>query len=384
MNLVYLTNNSNIDIHNWSGLESNITNSLIAQDAQLDIIGSSQKDYPGLFAAGCIKKLWYYTRKQRYYIDRTIAYAQAYAGKIHKVSTHYDAIFTLSTINIAYLETSKPIILYTDATFASVLNYYKEFTNLSPESIRMGHFLEQRAIDNASLIFYASEWAAQSAIDVYDAAPEKIRIIPFGANLNTEKTLQDIHSFWNSKSKTICKLLFIGVDWHRKGGATALKVAAILNERGLPTELHVAGLDQIPEEDLPDFVYDHGFISKSTEEGQQQLEQLYAGAHFFILPSIAECFGVVFSEANSFGVPAIAKNTGGVSTAIRNNHNGFCFDLDAGPEVYADYIYGLFTAPDQLLELSLSSFKEYESRLNWRVSGKKMMDAIRELSNFQT
>ncbi len=66
----------------------------------------------------------------------------------------------------------------------------------------------------------------------------------------------------DSKSRDICKLLFIGVDWERKGGDVALKVVELLNNMGVQTELHIVGCD--PEGSMPTFVVRHGFIPKKT------------------------------------------------------------------------------------------------------------------------
>jgi hypothetical protein len=58
-------------------------------------------------------------------------------------------------------------------------------------------------------------------------------VIPWGANFECNRTLDDIHTTIKAKSKRPCKLLFIGVDWVRKGGDIALRVVKELNENGL-------------------------------------------------------------------------------------------------------------------------------------------------------
>ena len=39
----------------------------------------------------------------------------------------------------------------------------------------------------------------------------------------------------------VCKLLFIGSDWYRKGGDIAVEIAGSLNAMGLKTELTMLG-----------------------------------------------------------------------------------------------------------------------------------------------
>ena len=53
-----------------------------------------------------------------------------------------------------------------------------------------------------------------------------------------------------------------------------------------------------------------------------ELYRLCREASFFIMPANAECVGMSFIEAASFGLPAIGKNTGGVPEAVLHNHSG--------------------------------------------------------------
>jgi glycosyltransferase involved in cell wall biosynthesis len=170
--------------------------------------------------------------------------------------------------------------------------------------------------------------------------------------------------------------LFLGVDWFRKGGDVALKVAEELNKLGLNTELTVVGCQPIVEGSLPSFVKPLGFISKSTNEGKERINQLLAESHFLILPSRAECYGVVFCEANSLGVPCISRKVGGIPTIIKPNVNGNLFDLNTEITEYCEYISRLFSNYSDYKNLALSSFNEYQSRLNWSVAGKTVQELL--------
>jgi glycosyltransferase involved in cell wall biosynthesis len=169
------------------------------------------------------------------------------------------------------------------------------------------------------------------------------------------------------------------VDWQRKGGPKALEIAEKLNNAGLRTELHIAGLRKPPVNPLPDFVVDHGFISKSTAEGKARLEQLIAGSHFLVLLSKAEAYGLVLCEANSFGVPDIVSNVGGIPTIVRDGVNGKLFPLQTPAADHALYIANLFSDYDRYEELALSSFEEFEQRLNWNVAARRLMQMLSEL-----
>ena len=166
------------------------------------------------------------------------------------------------------------------------------------------------------------------------------------------------------------------MDWFRKGGDLAVKVAAELNQRGIRTELHMVGCN--PPGELPRFVKRHGFVSKASAAGQQQLEDLFSQAHFFILPTRADCSPVVFPEACSFGLPVLTTRVGGIPTSIRNGKNGQAFVLDDGPEAYCDYIEKRMLSKQEYEQLALSSFREYSERLNWTSAGRQVSALIQE------
>jgi glycosyltransferase involved in cell wall biosynthesis len=97
------------------------------------------------------------------------------------------------------------------------------------------------------------------------------------------------------------------------------------------------------------------------------------------MPSRAESFGHVFCEASSFGVPSLATNVGGIPTAVRNDANGRTFSKEAGFEEYCAYISDLFSNYSRYKNLALSSFKEYEARLNWSVAGQTVKELLMDL-----
>jgi glycosyltransferase involved in cell wall biosynthesis len=199
-------------------------------------------------------------------------------------------------------------------------------------------------------------------------------VVPFGANLDCNRTSGDIRALVGARSRTTCRLLFVGVDWRRKGGDVAVDIVRRLNERGVPAEIHVAGCT--PPEELPDFVRVHGFISKTSGEGRRRLDDLFSAAHFLILPTRADCTPVVFPEACSFGLPVLTTDVGGIRTVIRNGRNGYALTSDAPPDAYCEVIERLWSSRGDYEQLALSAFAEYSERLNWDVAGRRVSELI--------
>ena len=114
------------------------------------------------------------------------------------------------------------------------------------------------------------------------------------------------------------------------------------------------------DKELPEYVIDHGFISKQDPSGVKKLNVLYASSHFLFVPSLAEAYGLVFCEASAFGLPSISHVTGGLTTIIKNDINGKLFEIGTPAIVFADYINKMFEQYDKYVELSKSSYSRFE------------------------
>lgn len=374
MKIAYVTPYDPLNVESWSGSGYHILMALRNSGFHTEAIRNLKDSYRHLTRA---KKFVYEKILSKNYLrDRHAPTLRSYASQIETALAplQCDVVFSPGTVPLAYLHTDKPMVFWTDATFAGMVDFYPSFSNLCRETLRNGNDMEQNALSRCRLAIYSSEWAANSAIENYDVDPKKVRVVPFGANVECTRDMPDIRRILAEKNMDICRLLFVGVDWHRKGGDMALEVAKRLNRKGLQTELHVVGCQ--PPTPTPEFVKLHGFLSKRTEAGRKKLDCLFGDAHFLIVPSRAECAAVVFAEASSFGLPSLSTDIGGIPTVIRDGRNGKTFPLTADPEDYCDYIVQILSRRENYEDLSLSSFKEYSERLNWSAAGKKVHELI--------
>jgi glycosyltransferase involved in cell wall biosynthesis len=365
MKIAYVTHVDSDDINAWSGLFFNIKKAL--RDRGHEIIPIVVAERFTFFLR--LKKIFFkHILRKNYLRDRSPFRLRAFAKQIdEQIKTNdCDIIFAPGSLYFAYLPVGKPVTFWTDASFAGMINYYPHFTNLCAESLRDGHKAEELSLARSALAIYSSTWAARGAIDAYKLNSARVKVVPFGANIDCARTEKDIRQFVKDRSFGVCRLLFVGVDWLRKGGATALEVAIELNKRGYRTELHVVGCS-VPHK-VPDFVVQHGFLSKASPSDLNKIDKLFSTSNFFILPSLAECYGVVFAEASSYGLPSLATDTGGISSVIKNNVNGFLFSIDAKASVYCDCILEN-SDRNKYEKLVVSSFEQYHNELNWAVAG---------------
>ncbi|WP_242023780.1 glycosyltransferase [Trichocoleus sp. FACHB-6] len=356
---------------------------LAKQCESLEYIGPLKENYSPIYKyIFKTKNRWHkHFTKQVYQPWAEKIVNQSYASQIYQklldINPH---IVLCPDINLAsYLECKQPVIVWTDSSYAGLMNFYPDQTNLCKDTLEQLIAMDKLTYDKCSYAIFSSDWAAQKVIDIYQVDPSKVKVIPSGANVECNRTLEDIKEIVDARPSNQCKLLFLGVDWYRKGGDIALEVASELQKTGLNVELTIVGCQPFQNDSYPYFVVNPGFINKSTEEGLNKINKLIAESHFIIVPSRAEAYGNVFCEANSFGVPCISTNVGGIPTIIKDTLNGKVFSLNASISDYCNYIYNIFLTYSEYKKLALSSFNEYQNRLNWTVATQTAKELFMDL-----
>jgi glycosyltransferase involved in cell wall biosynthesis len=380
MRIAYITTYDAKSIGGGPGMGYHIAKSLEAQSIWIECVGPlTEKDSLLVKAKRCL-----YGRLlgKRYLPDREPIVLRNYARQVaEKLSSlDVDLVFSPGTIPIAYLRCEHPIVFWTDATFGGMIDFYPGFSGLCSESIADGNTVESLALSRSSLAIYSSEWAAQTAVENYHVQRSKVKVVPFGPYLKCDRTFDDVRRLVYERATDVCRLLFFGREWRRKGGDIALEVTRELNEMGLPTELMIAGTDGPTCEKLPEFAASLGYLDKSTDEGLDTIQSLLARSHFLILPTRADCAPAAIREASAFGLPSVTTDVGGISTLVRDGANGRIFPADASISAYCEYISDLMSNYPSYRDLALSTFEEYKVRLNWSVAGQTvkrlLMDVV--------
>jgi glycosyltransferase involved in cell wall biosynthesis len=282
-----------------------------------------------------------------------------------------DFIFApIASREIALINTTTPVIYASDST-AKLFCQEQHYTHvqgkqskLSQETLEQIELFDAIALTKAQHIIYPSQWAADSAIDDYGVAPSKVSVIPFGANLEQPPTAAQVWASRQVNPMEPCRLLFIGIDWRRKGGEIAFQTLLDLLHQGIDAELVVVGTvppPHIRHEKLTIIPQ----LDKNCPQQRQRLNQLLQQSHFLLLPSRAECYGISLCEASAFGLPVLTTNVGGISTVVRNGRNGYKLPLSAPSSDYADILMRILADPDHYQRLSRSARAEYDQRLNW-------------------
>lgn len=377
LKIAFVTSYDPNDKNSWSGTIYHI-NQALQRCGDVHYVGPVKTKIR--FIPRAFNHLAHLIGKNYAYIHNSLL-SKAYARKIeHELSKgSFDLIFAPSACTeIAYLKTDLPIVYLSDITFSLINDYYNDyFSNLLDVSKRDAEFIEGSTIKKADLLLYPSEWVAKSAINDYGADESKVFVIPFGANFDTIPSKDTI---LQKKKSNNCKLLFLGVDWERKGGKIAFETLLELEKLGIEAQLTVCGC-------IPPDEFSHKnmtvipFLDKADPAQRKELDELFLGSDFLLLPTRNEAFGMVFSESSAFGLPVITTDTGGVSGVIDNGQNGFMLSIDAKASEYAELIRDIYQDDEAYYKLVKSSRETFDKKLNWDIWVKNVCKLINELLN---
>ncbi len=365
----------------WSGIPLNILRTLRGLGHEVVVIDRLQPHVP--LQARIKGWFYHFARKRRYLVNRDPGVIRARSADGNRrlaALGNLDAVLVAYPPDAAFVVSSSPVIVIHDATWLLLLDYYPghERSLLAGETIRGGMELDRVALAHCAHILYCSHWAADSAVKDFGVPPEKIAIAPLGASIPDAPGREDVAACLRRRGKAPMKLLFLGVQWLRKGGDVAVAVAAEIGRRGIAVELHVAGCD--PTGSVPDFVHRHGLLRKDVAGEARELRELQESCDFLLVPTRAEAFGIVFAEAAAFGMPVMAADTGGTRDAIQGGW-GIAPPLDAPASVYADWAVDLYRDRARYERLAWMAREAYEKELNWVSFCRRIVQAVAQLKD---
>src|SRR5258708_1771593 len=139
MKLAFATTFDSHDIANWSGTPFYMANAFKEQGIEINYIGDLKHVVPAFFKMKqTLKKLTAGQRESpRFNIFAAKKFSEQVTAQLKNLSV--DAIIAPQINPICYLETQKPLILWTDALYASLVGFYPGFSSHSANSIAQGN-----------------------------------------------------------------------------------------------------------------------------------------------------------------------------------------------------------------------------------------------------
>ncbi len=228
----------------------------------------------------------------------------------------FDAlVFHTSTVSLAapLAARTTPVILSLDATpvnFDRVGTHYGHRARLGSGAERVKQAIWRHVLHSAAGLTTWSQWAKDSLRDDYGIDPERVTVVAPGVDLA-------LFAFGARPRPSIddrkVRILFVGGDFERKGGALLLAcMRAGLAER---CELYVVTRDPVPAAPKVHVYHDLG-------PNDPRLLALYRDVDIFALPTYADCLAVVLAEAMAAGLPVVTTTVGAQPEAVQHGRCG--------------------------------------------------------------
>jgi len=200
---------------------------------------------------------------------------------------------------------------------------YSDAAPLTDSDVEGVQRREQAVYQGAAGIFALSERLRRSFVEEFGIPADRVRAIYAGPNFEPGRVAMAAPTRLEGHPPTV---LFVGLQFHRKGGDVLVESFRQVRRR-LPTaELLLAGVP-VGEVEGPG-IQCLGALDKNQPAGAAALAAAYASADVFALPTRFEPFGIAFVEAMHFGLPCIGPRAWAVPEIIADGETGFTVPAD--------------------------------------------------------
>ncbi len=254
-----------------------------------------------------------------------------------------------------------PHFVYTDHTHLNRLTY----PGYDQRKLRPAKWIEmERAIyRHAAVNFTRSENISRSLTGEYQISAEKVVFAGVGSNLDTRQIEMKNEGYRNQN------ILFVGIDWERKGGPELLKAFELVLAKYPAAKLTIVGCS--PEVRLPN-CETVGKIPSS------EVGRYFQQASIFCLPTKNEPFGVAFIDALYYRLPIVGTNLGAIPDFVKPGENGYLVE-PGEVEGLARALEDLLDDPQKCREFGERGYALAQANYSWESGAGKISLGVRKV-----
>ena len=364
------------NVRSWSGTPFNMRLALEKKVEKLSILSNLKPKRTPLDVA---LRVLLGGKPPRYPLYLTAAAQKQFAKEtlqaIHDLKP--DAMLTISSHCVVRMGVPPvPAFMFTDAPWIAWKEAYKDYTSMPILGPRFGR-LEADAAKRYTGLIFSSDWAAEEARKIYGVPKGKLHASPLGASWMPDVDAEKLRAIVDARPADRLDLLYVGKEWERKGGPLALEIAQGLSARGVPNvTLHIVGCTPEIPIDTKNIVKIYGFLSPNNPQDSVVLRNLFLNSHFMLLPTRAECFGLVFAEAQAFALPPVSRSVHAVPSIVLDGETGILEEPDAPASAYVSRILAQIQDRAAYRQMALAGRARFESLLTWEQFAERTVNII--------
>jgi len=222
----------------------------------------------------------------------------------------------------------------------------------------------------AAGIFTLSERLRRSFVEDFDLPSSRVHAVHAGPNFDVTRIPRDTTRDDPSHAPTI---LFVGRQFHRKGGDLLVEAFRRVRERIPEARLMIAGPPSPPVREPG--ITSLGDLDKNDPSGWAALVAAYGSADVFCLPTRFEPFGIAFIEAMCFGLPCVGTDAWAVPEMIVDGDTGFTIPID-DLDALTERLLRLLSDPTLARSMGRAGRVRAERYFTWERVVQRMMQAM--------
>lgn len=253
--------------------------------------------------------------------------------------------------------------VYTDHTHLASLSY----PAFDKAKLANKHWIDGEGdiYRNATAVLTMSSNISASLIEHYRCPADKVHCVFVGSN--TEFPSNNALSSQRFSRKTI---LFVGIDWERKGGPELVEAFRAVLPRHAGARLVIVGCS--PQVDLP-----AGSCEVVGRIPLSKVSDYYKEASIFCLPTNLEPFGIVFLEAFAHGLPVVATRIGAIPDFVVDGETGLLVTPGNHDELVTQ-LDRLLADPSLCERMGKNGRRLALERYSWECTGGRIAATIRQ------
>jgi glycosyltransferase involved in cell wall biosynthesis len=204
---------------------------------------------------------------------------------------------------------------------------------------------------NAQYVFTWSEFARNSVISDYGISPDSVIATGAGANF-TNASIKD-------KRYDTQIALFVGYEFERKGGKVLLDSWRDVHAALPDAKLYMVGPPDRSKIETPGVVW----LGNVTDRAK--LKGLYEQATVFVMPSIFEPWGHVFTEAMGMGLACVGNRSCAMPEIIDHDETGYLVP-PGDTEALAECLIRVLSSTETAARFGRNAYNKMKSAGGWK------------------
>jgi len=251
-----------------------------------------------------------------------------------------------------------PHFVYTDHTHLTNLSYpgYPRDQLFAHEWID----LEQEIYRHACHVFVMGNHVRRSLIEDYALDPARATCVFAGSNIDPAPVALANDNYANQT------VIFVGIDWARKGGPILLEAFESVAQRLPRARLVIIGSTPFTT---------HPRIEVLGRVPGEEVKRRLIEASVLCLPTRAEPFGIAVIEAFHHCLPVVASNIGAITDLVRDGESGRLVPPD-DPAALADALTALLIDPVLCRRMGERGNEIAREHYSWDAVGDKLRAGI--------